>query len=575
MKKKNSGYYLKILLLLFSLLSGKLYSFCQYASIKVEVSKDILVPGETFQVHFIIEDPEAVKNFKVKQKPEFRLIDSFIVNNKEESSEIFTMVQILTPVKTGKLSIPVASAIVKGRKVFSPDVYVEVLSRASGKENVIDQSVLLQGENPERKVKDNFFIKADISKSECFIGENIMAEYKVYNRLNSTSSVSRRPSFQGFSILEMADNYNAAASVEYLNETAFFTHLIRKVHLFPLQEGSFILEPAEIESEIHFKKEEKANEFQTLRNLFEQNGGVNLKPFNYKVVLVSPRAEIKVKPLPEKHQPNGFRGAIGNFIMDILIEDDTNAHQKTLILKISGTGNFPLINPPEIKWPEGVRYHYKGTRENLNYKEFPLSGEKSFIWSMSFSGKNIRIPEISFSYFNAEKEVYTELNSGEILIENINLKKKRFPFLKSGDTEKRDFFYLRYIILALLALALTSYIITMVLRNKAKQSMEQNNSKEDFFIKVDKAYKEENADRFYSVAGEFLKNTATERGIREVSIYDKEDLQQKLIAKGYEPEIAEDFINALEIVQLSKYSPERIKENETRLYELLKKIKTK
>lgn len=105
--------------------------------------------------------------------------------------------------------------------------------------------------------------------------------------------------------------------------------------------------------------------------------------------------------------------------------------------------------------------------------------------------------------------------------------------------------------------------------------MEQNNSKEDFFIKVDKAYKEENADRFYSVAGEFLKNTATERGIREVSIYDKEDLQQKLIAKGYEPEIAEDFINALEIVQLSKYSPERIKENEIRLYELLKKIKTK
>src|SRR6185436_4607185 len=92
------------------------------------------------------------------------------------------------------------------------------------------------------------------SKNSCYVGEPLEVVYKLYSRLNANSQVMKRPSLTGFSVMEMVDSYDGKAEINKLNGRSYFTNLVRKVQLFPLQEGTYTLDPAEIESVVHFVK---------------------------------------------------------------------------------------------------------------------------------------------------------------------------------------------------------------------------------------------------------------------------------------------------------------------------------
>src|ERR1700712_475069 len=79
---------------------------------------------------------------------------------------------------------------------------------------VDDQSELKGNESVDDKIKKNFFLKADISKTTCYVGEGLMATFKVYSRLNASSRVVKRPSLTGFSVIEMVDAYNNEPDIE-------------------------------------------------------------------------------------------------------------------------------------------------------------------------------------------------------------------------------------------------------------------------------------------------------------------------------------------------------------------------
>src|SRR4051812_4023844 len=113
-------------------------------------------------------------------------------------------------------------------------------------DEVEDQSEIHPGETIDEKLKKNFFLLAEVNKTTCYVGENLMATFKAYSRLNANSRVVKRPSLTGFSVLEMVDAYNNEPSVEKWKGKPYFAHLIRKVQLFPLQAGTYQLDPAEI-----------------------------------------------------------------------------------------------------------------------------------------------------------------------------------------------------------------------------------------------------------------------------------------------------------------------------------------
>src|SRR6201999_3240685 len=94
--------------------------------------------------------------------------------------------------------------------------------------------VLKPGENIRDKVRKNLFVKVQVDRNTCYVGEPIVATYKLYSRLNAESRVTKRPSLNGFSVYDMIDPGADAVSVEKLNGKAYTVHTIRKTQLIPL-----------------------------------------------------------------------------------------------------------------------------------------------------------------------------------------------------------------------------------------------------------------------------------------------------------------------------------------------------
>ena len=168
---------------------------------------------------------------------------------------------------------------------------------------VEDNSELAPGENADEKIKKNFFLRAEVSKNECYVGEPLMAVFKAYSRLDANSQVLRRPSLSGFSVVEMVDAYNNHPDVERYNGENYFVHLIRKVQLFPLQPGSFTIEPAEVESIIHLKRSSEPG-IGKIREFFRKRS--NDVSLDRQMVFQTPPVNIQVNALPLKDQPEDY-----------------------------------------------------------------------------------------------------------------------------------------------------------------------------------------------------------------------------------------------------------------------------
>ncbi len=399
-----------------------------------EVGKD-----DYLQVEYRVENATSVEsvtapaftNFSVASPPAQQNVVN-VVNG--AVSRYLAVAYILKPLSTGKFSIEGATAIIDGKKMRSNAVTVTVTNAAprpaapsanpflglnvpDEPPEVNEEYVLRKGESASAKIKDNILVKLDVSKTTCYAGEPIVATYKLYSRLKSESRVTKRPSLSQFSVYDMVQPEANNPSVEKLNGKLYNTHIIRKVQLYPLQDGSFDLDPVEVDNTIQFLRLEGNDKRITLQQLEDDymSGLSGGKMEEQHVSLSSKPVTITVKPLPTAGKPVTFDGAVGKFTVSAMVPkaDITAGETAALQLILKGQGNLTLINAPQVQWPADVEGYEPSVQENLDKTVAPITGSKLFEYSFmpKHAGKFV-IPPIAFSYFdpaaNAYKTVYTD-----------------------------------------------------------------------------------------------------------------------------------------------------------------------
>lgn len=334
---------------------------------------------------------------------------------------------------------------------------------------VEDNSELAPGENADEKIKKNFFLRAEVSKNECYVGEPLMAVFKAYSRLDANSQVLRRPSLSGFSVVEMVDAYNNHPDVERYNGENYFVHLIRKVQLFPLQPGSFTIEPAEVESIIHLKRSSEPG-IGKIREFFRKRG--NDVSLDRQMVFQTPPVNIQVNALPLKDQPEDYAGAVGDFIVNMQMADSVFAARDPNIVKlvISGTGNFPLVTEPHVNWPPSAEISGPTVTEQVNKYVYPLSGVKTYQFTIEHRDTGtFAIPAVNFSYFDSKSKTYKTAQSKELRYKvsaASTAKKKEGQIVFRNEKQKP----LHYYYFAGVALIIISLIIYFMLKPAKKAS---------------------------------------------------------------------------------------------------------
>lgn len=280
--------------------------------------------------------------------------------------------------------------------------------------------ILRKGDNIADKVSKNMMLKLQVDKTTCFVGEPVVATYKLYTRLKSDSKLTGNPSFNGFSVIDLTNHDLNDYTNEKLNGREYNVYTIRKAQLYPLQPGEAELEPAELENNIQFLKEEYAGN--DLAGFFDDLALQTLPAdalLNQTVSLVSNKATVTVKALPEQGKPEGFSGAVGNFTMNAALLKNSFPANETgkLQVMITGSGNLQLLTAPVIIWPRGIDAFEPETGESLNKAMVPVYGRKVFEYGFSADKPGTYIiPAINFSYFDPVSGTYKSTGSKQLTV---------------------------------------------------------------------------------------------------------------------------------------------------------------
>lgn len=435
-------------LILFSLLFVVHITMAQ-VKFSASVSAALISKNEFVQLKLTVENaqqvqqitPPALNNFSVVSGPNQ---ESGMTMINGDVKQYIAVSYILKP--NGPGSFVIASAIAKadGREYKSNKVTVQVTNTLAANnansnnlnapfgggnpfeeraaETPFTDNILRKGENATEKINRNIFIKLDLNKTSCYVGEPVIATYKLYTRLKSEGNLVKNPSFNGFSVIDLQQPDNVNYKREKINGREYNVYIIRKAQLYPLQAGNLELEAAEIENNVYFIKAEYANkQNNTMGDLLREFTDASIPAEEmeiHKVTLQSKPATVLVKPLPDVKIPTGFNGAVGNFNIVAMLQKNnlTTDDAGNLKVIISGAGNLQLINIPEVKWPNGFDVFDPKANDDFLKTAVPVSGQKIIDYSFTIAQPgSYTIPPIYFSYFNPTEGKYKADSTQPIL----------------------------------------------------------------------------------------------------------------------------------------------------------------
>lgn len=429
------------------------------ASIQAQVKFSTVVSAkeigldEYVQVDYTIENGKSVENFSA---PNFK---NFTVLQGPSQSENVTIINgvvsrsksisyVLQPTAMGKQVVPGAMASVDGKTMHSEAVTIQVNKKGTGQSNqqqfappssfmpdmfegqpqINEEYRLKPGEDIKEKIAKNLIVKLDVNKTTCYQGEPLIASYKLCSRIKSESSISKRPSLNGFSVYDMVQPGTENVSVEKINGKNFNVHLIRRSQLFPLQPGTYTLDPVVLENKVEFLRTnsnrssspQSGSPIQRMMDRFfnqqEKTGEIETRS----VTLQSNPVKITVLPLPAANKPSSFNGAVGKFTLAAELKNKSIAAGDAIELQVvvKGSGNLPVINAPDINLPQGIEAFDPLVKEDIDKTVYPLSGSKMFTYTFIAQNEgSFTIPAIQFSYFDPASTSYKTLNSDSFKIE--------------------------------------------------------------------------------------------------------------------------------------------------------------
>lgn len=409
---------------------------------KTILKKGPVVAGESFQVQYVLEDIEKSDAFYPPDFGDFRFVSGPYeyegsVRGEDRSKKLKNIVYTLEAITPGRYRIKGATARIGDHFIKSNDVWLEVINAGEAARRGLSgenpgappASFLQPGEDPYEKIRKNLFLKVMVDKKNCFTGEAVTATFKLYSRLMSRSDIVKNPGFYGFTVHDMIGLNDKQSVIETINGKRFDVHTVRKVQLYPLQAGSFTIDPMEVVNEVSFSKSAVNNktEQEIVEGVFPGND--NMTPVNtevYKSRMSTPALVITVKPAPAKNKPADFAGATGRFLISSSVSKTGLAKNEEgeLLVSVSGKGNFTQLSAPALQWPAGMEGFEPQVKDELANNLSPLTGKRVFryVFVSAKPGQYI-LPAISFSFFDPDSNGYKTVSTKKVVVTVSNTEK--------------------------------------------------------------------------------------------------------------------------------------------------------
>lgn len=421
----------KLFIITFFLLS--LLSATGQVIFRTIVTSRPVIVGEPFQVQYVMEEVDKTDEFfppvfeglqRVSGPYEYAGSHDGNDGPRKLRNVVFTLVAN----KPGRYVVPAADARIGGVLAKSEKTTIEVITRAdatrrgllTGSAATAGKFFLHPGEDPQQKVRQNIFMKILVDRKTCYVGQPVTATFKLYSRLHSKSDIVKNPGFYGFTVHDMIDVNDRMKEVESVDGKLFDVHTIRKVQLYPLRAGDFVIDAMEVHNRVEFSRSTVDGKIETEITEGVVPGRDEATDPDAMIVentMESERVSIRVKPMPEERQPADFTGAVGAFRVKASTNKQEYARNEEgdFFLTISGKGNFSQLAAPSIQWPAGIDAFDPEIRDTFTVEHTPLQGERIFRYKFITKKPGDQVlPAVVFSFFDPDSNRYRTVTSSEI-----------------------------------------------------------------------------------------------------------------------------------------------------------------
>lgn len=500
------------------------------------------------------------------------------INGKVNRETTYTYTYILKATKLGKFTIPPATISVKGNRIESNSLTIEVI-----KDNTPAKSS--KGTTPTAATGNlsskELFITNTVSKSSVYKGEPLVLTTKIYTQVNLDGiSDKKDPKLPEFLIQEL-DNGNINWTVQNINGKTYNVGTFEKKLLFPQRTGKITIGPTEIEFTV--KKRVARRTHSIFDDFFESN---------YRIV----KQRVKTKPItitvkPHKGiPPEGYTGGVGHLSMKVTTSKTKVKTNESITLKvvISGTGNHKLVNAPKIKFPADFDVFDPTVSNKFVNTTAGMKGTKTFEYlAIPRHAGTYVIPSIKFAYFDPTAGKYKTVSSGPINIEvekgegdqqtgtvvSANNKErvkfigKDIRFIKTGKTKLKPagtFLFGSLTYWASLIIPLLLFIIIyMVNRKKLKERSNMQLLRTKKANKVAarrlkqsaKYLKEGKKEEFYEEVLRALWGYISDKLSIPVSELNRDNIRSILEKSNVNNEVIDSFIEILDTCEFARYAP--------------------
>jgi hypothetical protein len=414
MKKK---YFILLLLLL-----STSVLFAADIHFTASVSKTEVGTTEQFEVTFTLNNngdhfiPPSFNGFLVASGPNVST-SMEVINGKASSSMSYSYV--LFGVKEGSYTIGSATITSGGRQLSTKPIKIKVVkgsapqqnnaaaaaaaAQAQNQSNGPDSRVTLK--RPGTDINKSLFIRADVDKSNVYLGEQITLTYKLYTRVAIVGSQPEKlPDLNGFFSQEIKNpSQNPNWHIETYKGVKFNVADMKKNILFPEHTGTITIDP--ITMLFVIREAAHASDDDLFGQFFGTYNDVKYK-------IKSTPTIIHVKPLPLAGKPDGFSGAVGKFSISTSFDKTELKANEPLNynVKISGTGNLKLLKPLSPAFPADFEKYDPKTEDTIVEKESGETGTRIYNYLLIPRHEgNFTIDPVKFSYFDPATGRYVSL----------------------------------------------------------------------------------------------------------------------------------------------------------------------
>lgn len=597
-------YLLQFVLLLFIFCLSVQHSLGQ-VSVTAFANQNTILTDEFIKLEFIVENTYEVQKFippsfggcKVVEGPTYSTGTSVVNGELKNNVSITYVVQ---PGEPGEYQLSGAAVQVNGRRFIFNAILFKVIEHNNNQygfqnqfydkggmdQQLYQDYIIRKGENIHNKIRQNLFIKVDVSKNHCYEGEPVVATYKLYSRLHSDSKVSKRPSFNGFSVYDLVEPSTAPVTVEKFNGNVFNVYLIRKAQLFPLRPGTLELDPAEVENSVSFLRAESVRKnmeeyIPELLRSFESDNVLDENIVTEQVSVKSHPLPVTVKALPLTLRPASFDGAVGNFSIEASVDKNEIALNDAATVKviIKGEGNFGVINAPVIQWPEDIEAYEPEIRENILKTTSPMRGYKTFAYTVMPKRTGVLvIPPVEFSYFDPLRDQYTTSKTAAVIIHTVSevLKSESEPVAISTTQMNRKSGISKWLWIsgAVVLLSFTGFFGFRYFsfsrrqpafigsqNKKTEKIIPDNQENIPLHLSSNPLFRarlmliQHNGQRFYAELSNALWNFMNERLQDDNTVINKRNIAQHMKAKGFDDIIITQFQLLIQQCEMALYTP--------------------